>query len=97
MSKKINCWEFVRCGRYPGGPKEKELGVCPAAISNPQLSGVNGGHNGGRVCWAIAGTLCRGKVQGTFAEKAKDCKHCMFFQIVQDEEGQNFKLTVPGL
>jgi hypothetical protein len=24
---KINCWEFKKCGRQPGGHKEKELGT----------------------------------------------------------------------
>jgi len=27
---KLNCWEFKKCGRQPGGPKVAELGVCPA-------------------------------------------------------------------
>ena len=34
----------------------------------------------GRICWAIAGTLCEGKVMGTFAEKTHDCRQCPVFQ-----------------
>jgi len=33
----------------------------------------------GKVCWAVAGTLCAGKIQGTFAQKYEDCRKCAFF------------------
>jgi signal transduction histidine kinase len=36
--------------------------------------------NFGRVCWAVAGTFCQGRVQGTFAQKYDDCKKCEFYQ-----------------
>ena len=62
----VNCWEFKNCGRQPGGPRAAELGVCPAS-SNVKVNGTNQGRNGGRICWAVAGTLCDGKVQGSFA------------------------------
>ena len=65
---KLNCWEHKRCGRELGGINSKELGICPATVE-PRLNGVNSGKNGGRACWAVAGTLCGGKVQGTFASK----------------------------
>lgn len=61
---KLNCWQVKKCGREPGGAKTAELGICPAA-AEVALSGTNGGKNGGRACWAIAGTLCGGKVQGS--------------------------------
>jgi hypothetical protein len=83
---KSNCWEVKKCGRQPGGPKVAELGVCPAA-SETRVSGMNGGHNGGRVCWALAGTLCGGRVQGTFATKLANCMECAFHQQVAGEEG----------
>jgi len=35
--------------------------------------------NFGRVCWAVAGTFCEGKVQGTFAQKYEDCQKCEFY------------------
>jgi len=85
-----NCWEFKRCGREPGGAKAEELGVCPASV-NPRLDGVNHGESGGRTCWAIAGTLCGGKVQGTFASKLGNCMECEFFKQVLNEEGSEFK------
>jgi hypothetical protein len=86
MTIKINCWEHKKCGREPNGIKVKELGICPAAI-NIKANGINCGINGGRACWAITGTLCGGKVQGSFAEKLGNCMNCEFYKIVQNEEG----------
>ncbi|MBU0483022.1 MAG: hypothetical protein KKB30_00730 [Proteobacteria bacterium] len=85
---KINCWEFKKCGREPGGAKVDDLGVCLAAIEQ-RTDGLNQGQMGGRVCWAISGTLCRGKVQGIFAAKLTSCLRCDFFHLVEDEEGNN--------
>ncbi|MCC6526105.1 MAG: hypothetical protein IT373_25890 [Polyangiaceae bacterium] len=65
-----NCWERQRCGREIGGAKEVELGACPAA------------HGHGRDCWLVAGTLCGGEVQGTFAEKLGNCQMCDFYRQV---------------
>jgi two-component system NtrC family sensor kinase len=42
--------------------------------------------NFGRVCWVVAGTFCEGKVQGTFAQKYKDCRKCEFYRKVQGKE-----------
>jgi hypothetical protein len=82
----VNCWEFKKCGREAGGLRSSELGVCPAPIT-VQVDGVNGGANGGRACWIVAGTLCGGKVQGTFAAKAANCLGCEFYLTVAREEG----------
>ncbi len=90
--KKINCWEYTKCGRQPGGDKVKELGVCIASIEK-RTNGIHGGINGGRVCWAIAGTLCRGQIQGSFAQKLADCLKCDFYHLVRKEEGENFVLS----
>lgn len=87
--KKINCWEFELCGREEGGKNAEELGVCPA-FSQTITDGMNGGKNGGRVCWAIAGTLCGGKTQGTFANKLDTCLNCDFYKSVQQQEGKAF-------
>ncbi len=81
-----NCWEFKKCGREPGGAKVAELGTCPAA-SESRANGLNSGKNGGRSCWALSGTFCGGKVQGTFATKLANCMTCEFYKIVQKEEG----------
>ena len=87
MSKQ-NCWEFKRCGRQPGGANSSALGVCPASVEK-RTHGVNNGSNGGRACWALAGTLCGGVVQGSFAVKVANCLKCDFYQLVGAEEGTN--------
>lgn len=92
---KVNCWEVKKCGRHPGGIKVAELGICPAA-TDASSSGLNNGVNGGRICWAVTGTFCGGKVQGTFAAKRLSCMSCEFYQAVNKEEGQNFKIMKPG-
>ena len=63
----MNCWEFKTCGREKGGTNSKELGVCPAFSDD------------GKNCARLAGTLCGGKVQGTFAMKIDSCIKCDFF------------------
>ena len=83
--KKINCWEFMRCGRQPGGEKVHELGVCPVT-TNEELDGAHGGLGAGRACWAVVGSLCGGRIQGTYAEKLQDCRKCEFMQRVRREE-----------
>ena len=87
---KTNCWEFKKCGREPGGSRINEFGVCLAAFEQ-SVSGVNNGKNGGRCCWAIAGTICGGKLQGVFAEEVINCAVCDFFKIVIKEEYNDFK------
>ena len=83
---RLNCWEFKKCGREVGGAKAAQLGVCVAA-SEARTNGLNGGRNGGRACWALAGTLCGGVVQGTFATKLTNCQNCEFYALVKGEEG----------
>ncbi|MBI4595285.1 MAG: hypothetical protein HY730_02790 [Candidatus Tectomicrobia bacterium] len=90
-----NCWEFKRCGRELGGINVSKLGLCPAAI-DASSDGLNSGKNGGRTCWAISGTMCDGKVEGTFAQKRVSCVTCDFFQKVIKEsspEISNFNLA----
>ncbi|MEW5733641.1 MAG: two-CW domain-containing protein [Thermodesulfobacteriota bacterium] len=94
--KKRNCWEAKACGREPGGRNAERLGVCPAALPG-SYDGVNRGEKGGRFCWAISGTYCGNRVQGTFAAKLMSCINCEFFKEVQDEESQDFKLDPRSL
>lgn len=90
---KLNCWEFLGCGREPGGTNEHELGTCPASIEK-KMDGIHGGTNAGRSCWVVAGTFCKGEVTGTFAEKFESCIQCKFFQKVRQEEGDRLLRTV---
>lgn len=80
-----NCWDFTDCGRGPGGRHVAQLGLCPAA-AEVSADGSNGGINGGRVCWTIAGTYCYGRLQGTYAAKLETCLRCEFCQRVLSEE-----------
>ncbi len=67
----MNCWEFIKCGREKGGKHADELGVCPAWPDH------------GQQCSQVAGTFCGGQVQGTRAQKLKDCTKCDFFHLTQ--------------
>ncbi len=89
--KKQNCWEIRKCGREPGGDKVDNHGVCPAAVDTSS-DGINRGNNAGRFCWAIAGTLCDGKVQSIFAMKIESCLKCEVFRGIASEEEDDFVL-----
>lgn len=85
----LNCWEYMQCERELGGRRVAELGVCPVS-ENKTVDGLHKGKCGGRACWAIGGTLCGGKVQGSFASKIKNCMECDFYNMVKTEEGDCF-------
>jgi hypothetical protein len=51
--------------------------------------GVNGGKNGGRVCWIIGDSVCDCDVQSTFHHKLETCSGCDFYTAVEEEEGGN--------
>lgn len=87
-----NCWEFKKCGREENGPKASELGICVAS-SETRVNGVHNGKNGGRACWAVAGTLCKGARQGDAEAKAKNCMQCAFYLAVKREESKNFLMS----
>jgi len=53
-----------------------ELGVC---VAYP-----NHGHS----CWIIAGTFCKGEVQGTFAQKQKSCIVCDIYKLYSSSFGE---------
>lgn len=80
MSVLQNCWEIKKCGRERGGAKVKELGECVASTEGL-------GHS----CWAIAGTLCGGKVQGTVAQKEQNCMACDVYKLYQRMSGTHGK------
>jgi hypothetical protein len=63
----MNCWEHKKCGREKGGHKAEDHGICPAYPDH------------GRHCARIAGTMCGGKVQGTFAVKLHNCMQCEYY------------------
>ncbi|MFW9968913.1 MAG: two-CW domain-containing protein [Candidatus Odinarchaeota archaeon] len=88
---KVNCWEVMNCG-WQFENKDK-IEMCPVIV-NSKYNGINGGKNAGRACWMIAGTLCGGKVQGTYAQKYKNCITCEFYNRVKKEENLDFKMLI---
>ena len=71
----------MKCGREPGGEKVAELGNCPAAAEG-FYNGTNSGKNGGRICFAVAGSFCKGEIEGIFAKKYTSCKDCSFYKTL---------------
>ncbi len=62
----------IKCWEYMKCGRDKDATTkCPAY------------PNFGRICWAVAGTFCEGKVQGTFAQKYEDCRKCDFYNMVK--------------
>ena len=80
--ERLNCWEYMDCGREPGGKRAVLLGVCPAAV-NVESDGVNHGRAAGRFCWPEDETLC----PGIGEEKIQRCHGCPFLQEVGQQEG----------
>ncbi len=87
---KENCWDAKKCQRQPGGTKTGELGICPVA-TEARVDGTNGGKNAGRTCWAVAGSLCGGEIQGSYAVKMANCRECEFYKAVNAEEGSGIE------
>ncbi len=85
----MNCWEYMKCGREPGGEQCEDKGVCPAAIEE-RLDGLNGGVNGGRACWGVDDTDCLEKID---AEHTR-CLDCPFFHLVEDEQRGDFQVML---
>ena len=70
--KNIRCWEYKKCGRETGGSRIHEHGPCPGALS-PDVH-----------CWLVAGTMCSGNVEGTFALKYESCIICDYYNKMQE-------------
>ncbi len=88
MSERMkNCWEIKNCDREKGGVKVSQLGECIAS-----KEGL--GHS----CWAIAGTLCGGEVQGTAARKEQSCMICDVYKLynrMTGSEGERIAQELP--
>lgn len=66
MYKKMNCWEFMKCGREAGGRSVDQLGICPAY------------PNYGQSCATVVGTFCD-LVQVMRTSTVSDCQECPFY------------------
>ncbi|MGE5893191.1 MAG: two-CW domain-containing protein [bacterium] len=95
MAEKMNCWQFKKCGREQGGTNVAELGVCPAAVDTT-ADGLNGGRNGGRICWAISGSFSDRTAEGVLGGGTRMCLLCDFYKMVKASEGYvDFKVLKP--
>ncbi len=65
------------------------LAICPASTDRA-YDGNNSGQNCGCYDRKIAGTLCEGMVQRSFAAKAMNCLDCDFYKLISDEERIQF-------
>ena len=83
--KKQNCWEYMKCGRHPGGRSATGSGVCPVSVYE-ELNGVHGGENAGRACWTIDNSLCPDLMREATAKKFPGCWKCDFYHHVKNEE-----------
>ncbi|UCE71251.1 MAG: hypothetical protein JSU99_08115 [Nitrospiraceae bacterium] len=75
--KKLNCWEYKKCCQNSGNLNTGS--VCPVK-EEFIADGLNGGINGGRICWTIMENHCKQKAK-------KDCFQCEFHYRVMNEEG----------
>jgi hypothetical protein len=83
---KLNCWQFKNCGKEPGGQNVKKSGICPIALES-SANGLNGGVNGGRICWVIADILKQCVVRCDKLHRKHECFACDFRYKVVIEEG----------
>ena len=87
IDEPVNCWQYMSCGREPGGARTDLLGVC-LVTTDTRLDGVHGGKNAGRACWVLAGSFKKGAQEMALVKEHKDCAACDFYKAVQSEEGR---------
>lgn len=68
----IRCYEYMKCGRELGGRHVEEFGYCPAALA-PDNN-----------CWLVAGTMCSGTIEGSYAQKIDTCIICAYYNKMQE-------------
>jgi hypothetical protein len=83
---KLNCWEFMKCGRHVEKDKTGKSDVCPVATEK-SADGLNDGVNGGRICWIVADTCCNKWIPCQGNKRKDPCFSCEFRFKVMMEEG----------
>ena len=83
---KLNCWEFMKCGKEEHGEKLNGSGPCPVSVES-SAHGLNGGVNGGRICWVITDILHQCDVNCSHVHHKSSCFSCEFRYKVTAEEG----------
>ena len=89
----MNCWEFKKCGREPGGKNSQRLGTCRASIEN-KFNGVNHGVNAGRYCWKVKISEENNNESDKTLSAIMNCIECDFFIKVKAEEKNKFNFLV---
>ncbi len=87
--RKLNCWEYKKCGRETGGVNARTSGVCVSA-TNTSMHSINEGINGGRVCWLVSGTYGKSRAEQAdciVIKTTSSCYQCDFHSQVLSEEG----------
>ena len=79
MIDKLNCWDFRKCCDKSMSHHASKSIVCPVK-KELKANGLNGGINGGRICWVIMDSHCKKKAQSV-------CFQCEFRYKVMAEEG----------
>jgi len=86
MNNKLNCWEFMKCGKGPDSAINNGADICPVA-SAVIADGLNGGENGGRICWIISENYFKNKIQCSENKVSHSCYACEFRYLVTMDEG----------
>jgi hypothetical protein len=85
MNNKLNCWEFKKCGREPGGKNLSVFGVCSVPVTIG-FDNVNNGKNGGRSCWIIRESACEEVMRKCCVQEIRECRQCDFYRFVNETE-----------
>lgn len=78
QAMKKNCWEVKSCGRCTTMSGEYACAVC----EETKLHGINGGVNGGRICWTVPHKKYCGTTEGAFIDEFSSCMECDFYKMV---------------
>ncbi|MCI5219061.1 MAG: hypothetical protein D3914_07680 [Candidatus Electrothrix sp. LOE2] len=90
---RINCWEFKKCGREPGGRNIEKYGCCSVPVSI-EYDGMNNGKNGGRSCWILRESACEKIMRACRVDEIKECRQCHFHTYVRKTERFSHKVTL---
>ena len=88
MSAKLNCWQFMNCGREKGGLLVDLNGECPVSTAM-KYDGLNGGIGAGRACWMVPDSFCRLNQSGR--ARPSQCHNCEFYKRVVYEEDEQIR------
>ncbi|MCI5148900.1 MAG: hypothetical protein D3916_05850 [Candidatus Electrothrix sp. MAN1_4] len=84
---KIDCWEFKKCGREPGGKNIEKYGLCSLVVSLEDNK-INNKRNGERLCWSLRESACEGIMRECCVNEIKECRQCTFYIFLQESYNQ---------